>query len=155
MSAVSTRDAASADDLRIAGVTAFSTVDWPGRMAATLFLQGCPWDCFYCHNPGLIDPRTPGAVAWHEVVELLDDRVGLLDGVVFSGGEPTMQRGLIPALDAVRARGFAVGLHTSGAYPGLLARALPHVDWVGLDIKALPEGYETVTGRAKSADHEW
>jgi pyruvate formate lyase activating enzyme len=61
-----------------------------------------------------------------------------------------MQRALIPAMRMVRALGFLVGLHTGGAYPGLLARALPHVDWVGLDIKALPSGYAQVTGRAPS-----
>ena len=62
---------------------------------------------------------------------------------------------LMPAMRMVRALGFLVGLHTGGAYPGLLARALPHVDWVGLDIKALPSGYAQVTGRAPSADAAW
>lgn len=145
----------SADELRIAGLTPFSTVDWPGRMTATVFLQGCPWDCFYCHNPALIDPRARTDVEWTDVTDLLDARVGLLDGVVFSGGEPTLQRALPAAMDAARARGFAVGLHTAGAFPGLLARALPHVDWIGLDIKATRSEYAAVTGRANSGDHAW
>lgn len=143
------------DGLRIAGLTPFSTVDWPGMMTATLFLQGCPWDCFYCHNPDLIDPRAPGKVSWSEVVALLEQRVGLLDGVVFSGGEPTMQRALVPAMDAVRALGFRVGLHSAGAFPSLLARALPHADWIGLDIKASRHRYTEVTGRANSGDQAW
>lgn len=142
-------------ELRIAGVTAFSTVDWPGMMAATLFLQGCPWDCFYCHNPSLIDPRAEGVFSWSDVTDLLCDRIGLLDAVVFSGGEPTMQRGLIAAMKMVRALGFEVGLHTAGTYPSLLAKALPFVDWVGLDIKSTREEYTGVTGRARSGENAW
>lgn len=146
---------ASADELNIAGVTPFSTVDWPDMLAATVFLQGCPWNCFYCHNPALIDPRAEGGVSWSEITDLLCDRIGLLDGVVFSGGEPTLQRALVPAMEAVRSLGFKVGLHTGGAYPGLLAQALPHVDWVGLDIKALPAEYDGVTGRQQSGKNAW
>ena len=146
---------ASAHDLNIAGITPFSTVDWPDMLAATVFLQGCPWNCFYCHNPALIDPRAEGELAWSDVTELICDRIGLLDAVVFSGGEPTLQRALIPAMEAVRDLGFAVGLHTAGAYPGLLARALPYVDWVGLDIKALPGDYDHVTGRQQSGRNAW
>lgn len=147
--------AAVASELNIAGVTAFSTVDRPDMLAATVFLQGCPWNCFYCHNPALIDPRAQGETSWSDVVDLLCDRIGLLDGVVFSGGEPTLQRALVPAMDLVRSLGFSIGLHTGGAYPGLLAQALPHVDWVGLDIKALPGGYDLVTGRPNSAENAW
>lgn len=149
------RSPAAPYDLRIAGLTPFSTVDWPDMLVATVFLQGCPWDCFYCHNPALIDPRAETVLTWSDVTDLLCDRMGLLDGVVFSGGEPTMQRGLVPAMQVARALGFQVGLHTGGAYPSLLAKALPHVDWVGLDIKAAREDYATVTGRAPSGDNAW
>ncbi|MDD7930626.1 anaerobic ribonucleoside-triphosphate reductase activating protein [Microbacterium sp. NM3R9] len=138
------------EELRIAGLSRFSAVDWPGRLAATVFLQGCPWECHYCHNPALIDPREPGRIAWDEVAAFLRGRVGLLDGVVFSGGEPTMQRGLAGAIARVSGLGFAVGLHTGGAYPTLLAPLLPGLSWIGLDIKALPEDYEEVTGRGPS-----
>jgi len=141
----------TADALRVGGLSRFSSVDWPGRLVATVFLQGCPWDCHYCHNPELIDPRAPGRVSWSEVSGFLAGRVGMLDGVVFSGGEPTMQRGLADALDRVRGLGFSAGLHTGGAYPGLLDPLLPRLDGIGLDIKALPADYETVTGRGPSA----
>lgn len=149
------RHAQPATELRIAGLTKFSTVDWPGRVVATLFLQGCPWDCFYCHNPSLINPRTPGAVAFSEVEELLAKRKGLLDGVVFSGGEPTMQRGLLDAMRQVHEMGFAVGLHSCGAFPSLLAKVLPEVDWIGLDIKSSVPNYPIVTGRPQSGDKAW
>ena len=99
---------AAACELNIAGVTPFSTVDWPDMMTATVFLQGCPWSCFYCHNPALIDPRAEGAVSWADVTDLLCDRMGLLDGVVFSGGEPTLQHALVPAMQMVRSLGFRV-----------------------------------------------
>ena len=145
----------AACELNIAGVTAFSTVDWPDHLSATVFLQGCPWNCFYCHNPALIDPRAEGGFSWSDVLDLLCERIGLLDAVVFSGGEPTLQRALVPAMRTVRTLGFAVGLHTGGAYPGLLAQALPEVDWVGLDIKACPDDYDLVTGRPNSASMAW
>lgn len=142
---------ARAQDLQIAGLTALSTCDWPGKLAATVFLQGCPLACTYCHNPALRDPRAPGAVGWHEVRDLLARRRGLLDGVVFSGGEPTRQRGLAAAMREVRAAGFGVGLHTAGVYPHRFAAVLPLCDWVGLDIKAPEHLYEAVTGRPAGA----
>ncbi|KGM11907.1 anaerobic ribonucleoside-triphosphate reductase activating protein [Cellulomonas bogoriensis] len=136
-----------AEGLQIAGLVPLSTCDWPGRLVATVFCQGCPLDCGYCHNPGLIDPRTPGTVRWSQVMDLLSRRVGRLDGVVLSGGEPTRQPGLPDAVRQVREAGFGVGLHTAGPYPGRLAQLLPLVDWVGLDVKAPLDLYEAVTGR--------
>jgi len=138
-------------DLTIAGLVPYSTCDWPGRLVATVFLQGCPWQCTYCHNPSLIDPRGPAATDWSAVTELLGRRRGLLDGVVFSGGEPTRQIALGAAMAAVRERGFGVGLHTGGAYPSRLRAVLGLVDWVGLDIKATPAQFERITRRPGSA----
>ncbi len=140
-----------ADGLQIAGLTSLSTCDWPGRLVATVFLQGCPWSCTYCHNPELIDPRTPGVVPWTQVRDLLSRRAGLLDGLVFSGGEPTRQPMLGAAMREVKEAGFGVGLHTSGAYPRRLAAVLGLVDWVGLDIKAPADLYEAITGVGRSA----
>ncbi len=145
----------SADDLQIAGLTALSTCDWPDKLVATVFLQGCPLACTYCHNPGLIDPRRPGVVPWQQVRDLLARRAGLLDGVVFSGGEPTRQAGLAAAMHEVRATGFAVGLHTAGVYPRRFAQVLPLCDWVGLDLKAPTHLYGAVTGLAAAADGAW
>ncbi|SDB95468.1 pyruvate formate lyase activating enzyme [Sanguibacter gelidistatuariae] len=141
-----------AGELTIAGMEPFSACDWPGHLSAVVFLQGCPWKCTYCHNVSILDPRAPGQVTWAAVRDLLSARRGLLDAVVFSGGEPTRQAGLVDAARQVRAMGFAVGLHTAGAYPRRLAEVLPHVDWVGLDIKAPVGKYSAVTGLANSAD---
>lgn len=138
--------------LVIAGMTPFSTVDWPGKLAAVVFLQGCPWNCGYCQNFAIIDPKAPAQVPESELWALLERRAGLLDGVVFSGGEPTRQPALVEAARRAKALGFQVGLHTGGAYPRRLAELLEHglVDWIGLDIKALPENYPRVVGLSQA-----
>lgn len=136
-------------DRRVGGLARFSTVDWPDRLTATVFLRGCPWRCPYCHNPDLLTAHPPDAVeevSWPDVLGFLDRRRGLLDGVVFSGGEPTGQGGLSDAVDAVRAFGFAVGLHTGGPWPDRLSGVLPRLDWVGFDVKAPFDAYDRITG---------
>ncbi|UZN02429.1 anaerobic ribonucleoside-triphosphate reductase activating protein [Cellulomonas sp. S1-8] len=134
-----------ATSLQIAGLTPLSTVDWPGRLVATAFLQGCPWRCTYCHNSAILDPTVPGVVAWSDVMGLLRRRRGLLDGLVLSGGEPTRQAGVVAAAREAKEAGFLVGLHTAGAYPARLPGLLRHVDWVGLDIKAPAHLYRAIT----------
>ena len=142
----------------VGGIAPFSTTDFPGRLAAVLFLQGCPWRCGYCHNPHLVparrDPEENSREhAWDDVLAFLRSRRGLLDGVVFSGGEPTAQPGLADAIREVRALGFAIGLHTGGAYPRRLASVLPLVDWVGFDAKAPRRA--TATSPASKAAAPW
>lgn len=150
-------------DFHVGGLAPFSTVDWPGMMTATVFGQGCGWRCRYCHNPQLVPFRrqtsdTPSADAdpahwtWPSVAGWLRDRRGLLDGVVFSGGEPTLQSGLPAAMRQVRELGFRVGLHTGGPVPAALLEALPLADWVGFDFKAPFADYARVTGRPGSGD---
>ena len=141
----------AAAGLRIGGLTALSTTDWPGQLAAVVFCQGCPWRCAYCHNPHLLPPRQADReIAWPEVMAFLERRRGLLDAVVFSGGEPTLHPGLPAAMRAVKAMGYAIGLHTAGIYPRRLRAVLPLVDWVGMDIKAPFDDYERITGVAGS-----
>ena len=87
--------------LRVGGLTRLSASDYPGKLAAVVFCQGCAWRCSYCHNRGLLPFRKspfPGEIAWAEVLAFLEKRRGLLDAVVFSGGEPTMQPGLAAAM---------------------------------------------------------
>jgi pyruvate formate lyase activating enzyme len=140
---------------RVGGVTALTSVDFPGELAAVVYCQGCPLRCAYCHNGHLIPPRGSAEVPWCAVMDFLRTRQGLLDGVVFSGGEPTLQSGLPAAIREVRRLGFKIGLHTAGPYPERLRRLLPQLDWVGLDIKALPEDYLAVTGVAGSGERAW
>ncbi len=127
--------AIDAGRLRLGGLTPLTSIDFPGRLAAVLFCQGCPWRCGYCHNPALLDATQLGTVPWAQVRAFLQRRRGLLDGVVFSGGEPTLQAALPDAVGQVRALGFETALHTGGMYPDRLAALLPQLDWVGLDIK--------------------
>jgi len=132
--------------LNIGGLTPFTTIDYPGKLAAVIFCQGCAWHCSYCHNQHLLPVGQPGAVAWAEVIVFLDQRRGLLDAVVFSGGEPTLQPHLPQAIAAVQQMGFLTGLHTTGAYPQRLLDCLPYLDWVGMDLKAPFDQYPQITG---------
>lgn len=137
--------------LPIGGLVPLSTVDWPGKLAAVLFLRGCPWDCPYCHNRHLRRPSGEVLDA-AEVFNQLARRVGFIDGVVFSGGEPTMHAGLREAIERVRSLGLECALHTGGAYPERLAELLERrlISWVGLDIKAPFARYGEITGREDS-----
>ena len=131
--------------LAVGGLIPLSTVDWPGELAAVVFCQGCAWNCPYCHN-AVLRPFGPGERTWVETLAWLETRQGLLDAVVFSGGEPLLQPGLGQALSAVRGLGFKTGLHTSGMDPAALARVLPFADWVGLDLKGPRRIYGRITG---------
>ena len=134
------------ETLVVGGLTPFTTIDFPDRLAAVIFCQGCPWRCAYCHNQHLLPSRHQPTRPWHEVASWLASRRGLLDGVVFSGGEPLLQRGLVDAVGEVRALGFAVALHTAGSYPQRLKALLPQLEWVGFDVKAPFDGYLPITG---------
>lgn len=140
----------AAGDLAIGGFSSLSTCDWPGELVATIFCQGCPLCCRYCHNPDLIPAGAGTGPRFAYVLDVLARRRGLLDGVVFSGGEPTLQGALAEAIGAVRALGFRIGLHTAGPYPERLARILPDLDWIGFDVKAPFADYARITGVAGS-----
>ena len=118
-----------------------------------VYCQGCPWRCSYCHNPHLLPSDAGGRIAWSEVLDFLQRRRGLLDAVVFSGGEPTAQPGLAQAMRAAKALGYRVGLHSAGIYPRRFVEVLRLVDWVGFDAKApFDAAYERITGvRASGA----
>lgn len=139
--------------LRIGGFTPLTTTDYPGQISAVVFLQGCPWRCSYCHNPHLIPASAPTHILWSDITGFMRKRQGLLDALVFSGGEPTLQGGLALAIDEIHQLGFKVGLHTAGMYPERLAQILPLLDWVGMDIKAPFDQYEKITGVPNSGDN--
>lgn len=143
--------ALASDPVPVAGVTPFTTIDYPGRLAAVFYTQGCAWSCRYCHNAHLRprDGRFEG-VDWRRALDFLKSRRGLLEAVVFSGGEPTLHAGLSEAMRQVKAMGFLTGLHTAGMDPQGLERVLAQCDWVGMDLKAPLHKYETVTGVANS-----
>lgn len=146
---------ANAAPLRVGGLTPLTSIDFPGRLAAVVYTQGCPWRCSYCHNPELLDANAPTALDWPQVLAFLNKRRGLLDGVVFSGGEPTLQGSLPAALQEVRAMGFQTALHTGGMYPERLSALLPWLDWVGLDIKGPQQRCDAITTVPGSAAKAW
>ena len=148
-------DPACAAALKVGGLTPFTATDYPGKLAAVVYVQGCPWRCGYCHNPHLQTRTASSPLDWAQLLARLQRRVGLVDAVVFSGGEPCIDPALEHAMVQVRALGFGVGLHTSGAYPRRLARVLPRVDWVAMDVKTSFQDYERITGIADSGRHAW
>lgn len=139
-------------NLRVGGLVPLSTTDYPDHLSAVVFCQGCPWRCAYCHNPHLLPRRGSAEIPWSDVLAFLERRRGLLDAVVFSGGEPTLQPALPDAMRAVKALGFEIGLHTAGIHPARLAEVLPFIDWVGMDIKTEFHRYAGLTGVPGSGD---
>lgn len=132
-------------ELQIGGLVSFTTIDYPGKLAAVLFLKGCPLNCEYCSNSHLIAVEQ-GEYDPVKVFDWIKSRVGKLEGIVFSGGEALMQADTtIEYMSRVKELGFAIGLHTNGFYPELLRKVSHIVDWVGLDFKATKEHYKDLT----------
>ena len=138
--------------MRVSGMVKTSLIDFPERIACVLFTQGCNWDCYYCHNRELI-PRVPGIggpaqIPTEQVLAFLRSRVDLLEGVVISGGEPTLHADLGDFIRSIRTLGFAVKLDTNGSNPSMIQRLLEEdlVDYIALDIKGPWEKYAEICG---------
>ncbi len=122
--------------MQIAGFVKNSFVDYPGHIAAVVFVPGCNMDCWYCHNrplwnaAKLIDPS--------EAEAFIEKRRGFLSGVVISGGEPTLQSGLEQFIERMRALGLHVKLDTNGLLPEVIEKLIKKVDYIALDLKAPP-----------------
>lgn len=126
-----------------------SFIDYPGRISAVVFTQGCNFRCPYCHNPELVVPeRYCGTIRIEDIFSFLEKRRGKLDAVVITGGEPTLQADLVPFMQRIRSMGFLVKLDTNGSRPQVLreviARGLP--DYVAMDVKAPWDKYAFVAG---------
>ncbi len=141
--------------MRIAGLEKCSFVDYPGGLSAVVFTPGCNLNCFYCHNRQLIGGAPPdalspacGDLSVNAVTDLLARRRGMLDAVVVTGGEPTLQPGLDAFLASVRAMGFKVKLDTNGTKPDALKALLDQrlVDFVAMDVKAPTDLYDRICG---------
>lgn len=132
--------------ISIGGLQKTSLIDYPGKISAIIFTQGCNFRCPYCHNPELINIEGATALAVAPILEFLKTRQGKLDGVVITGGEPTLHKGLAELIKEIKAMGFCVKLDTNGTNSEMLEMLLDEklVDYVAMDIKAPIEKYEEV-----------
>ncbi|MDD4005056.1 MAG: anaerobic ribonucleoside-triphosphate reductase activating protein [Elusimicrobiaceae bacterium] len=135
--------------MKIGGLNRFSLIDYPGHVAAVLFTQGCNFRCPYCHNPELVYPDQYGApVPDAEIEAFLQKRRGQLDGIVLSGGEPTLHSDLPELIAKIRWYGYKVKLDTNGTNPDMLGLLLKkeQLDFVAMDIKAPMGKYALLSG---------
>ena len=123
-------------------------LDFPGKVACTVFLSGCNFRCPFCHNSELLDPDTPGVMDDAALLKFLANRKGIREGVAFTGGEPLMRRELPQLLAAIKELGFPIKLDTNGAFPSLLKAVVSTglVDYVAMDIKNSPARYAETCG---------
>ncbi len=132
----------------IAGLQKMTLLDFPGKVACTVFLAGCNYRCPFCHNAELFEGKVEEVMSTDAFLAFLKSRVGLLEGVCVSGGEPTGDPGLVQLLTDIKALGYAVKLDTNGSRPAVLKQLLEKglVDYVAVDAKNSPEKYPRSVG---------
>ena len=132
----------------IQGLQKLTLLDWPGRVACTIFLGGCDFRCPFCHNRDLVTGPLPAAMDSGELLAFLAKRKGLLDGVCVTGGEPLLRPGLEGLLEEIKALGFPIKLDTNGSHPEALRAVVATglVDYVAMDIKNSPAKYAATVG---------
>lgn len=138
--------------MHIAGLQKMTLLDFPGKVACTVFLQGCNFRCPFCHNSDLLPGKGEVLMESPELLSFLKQRKGLLEGVCITGGEPTLQAELPQLLADIKALGYAVKLDTNGARPEVLKAVVEAglVDYVAMDIKNGPEEYIQTAGMANA-----
>ncbi len=141
--------------MTLGGLQKLTLIDYPGKLAATVFTVGCNFSCPFCHNPELVDgqkiKRQP-RVSEKDFFKFLTSRQGKLEGVCITGGEPTIQPDLADFIRQIKALGFLVKLDTNGTNPNLVEKLLAEklVDYIAMDIKTALEKYKEVVGRQVS-----
>ena len=134
--------------MEIQGLQKLTLLDWPGRVACTVFLGGCNFRCPFCHNGDLVTGPFPDKICEGEILSYLEKRRGLLDGVCVTGGEPLLRPGLGDFLAKIRSLGFPIKLDTNGSCPqglrNLWERGL--IDYVAMDLKNSPDRYAETAG---------
>lgn len=137
----------SSPAMLISGLVKSSLVDFPGLVACVLFTPGCNYNCFYCHNRALINGNLE-RIDPLSLQVFLEKRAGLLDGVVITGGEPTLQSALPAYIEAIRKMGFKVKLDTNGSSPHVVRQLLQNnsCDYYAVDFKAPPLRYREICG---------
>lgn len=139
----------------IGGLEKFSLVDYPGKTCAVIFTQGCNYRCRYCHNQQLTDPRYfEKSLPIEEVFDFLRSRIGLLDAVTISGGEPTIQSNLAEFIRRVKVMRFRIKLDTNGSRPEVIRELLNEglLDYIAMDVKAPFDKYVELCRSAVDTD---
>ena len=137
----------------IGALQKFSLLDYPGKISCIIFTQGCNFRCPYCHNPELVDPQLFMPKIMPQVFfSFLEKRVKKIDAVVITGGEPTIQSDLLDFIRKIKKLDFLVKLDTNGSQPEVLSTLLKNklLDYIAMDIKAVPTLYEKVCGVSKN-----
>ena len=137
--------------MKITGIQKNSFVDYPGKIAAVAFTPGCNMDCFYCHNRQIICTEQQSELIDEQVfLNFIKKRQSFLEGIVISGGEPTLQSDLPTYIKAIKDTGYPVKLDTNGTNPSMLRKLIAEklIDYVAMDIKAPFEKYQQICGRA-------
>ncbi|MBP5404281.1 MAG: anaerobic ribonucleoside-triphosphate reductase activating protein [Elusimicrobiaceae bacterium] len=135
--------------MKLGGLVKFTLIDFPGRPAAIVFTQGCNFRCRYCHNPELVYPHLfEEPMPEEEIMAFLKRRQGTLEGVVVSGGEPTLQEDLVRFMADIKALGYKIKLDTNGTRPEVLKELINKklVDFIAMDLKAPLTKYAAITG---------
>ena len=132
----------------ISGLQKMTLLDYPGRVACTVFLQGCNFRCPFCHNSGLLGATQEDIISVDELLSFLQKRKGILDGVCITGGEPTLQSDLPQLLRQIKELGYAIKLDTNGSQPNMLKHLIREnlIDYVAMDIKNCPDRYAETIG---------
>lgn len=135
----------------LGGLQKMTLIDYPAKVAATVFTIGCNFLCSFCHNPELIDPKLmkeQPLISEGDFFEFLKSRQGILDGVCVTGGEPTLHKDLADFLSKIKSLGFAVKLDTNGSHPEMLEKLIGEklVDYIAMDIKGPFARYEEIVG---------
>lgn len=125
------------------GLQKNSMIDFPGKISCVLFLAGCNFDCPYCHNPGLVRGETVTDLDEDRIFGFLKSRINLIEGVVISGGEPTLCRDLFRICEKIKEMGFSVKIDTNGTRPAVVEKLIESqlVDYMAMDIKTSPYNY--------------
>ena len=134
--------------MRITGLIKTTLLDFPGKVACTVFTYGCNFRCGFCHNARLVTEENPDVISEEEFFSFLSKRQGILDGVCISGGEPTLQKDLPEFIHRIKEMGFAVKLDTNGYEPEILRSLIDEklLDYVAMDIKSSPKNYSVICG---------
>lgn len=142
--------------LPVYSVTPFTMLDFPGHTACVVWFTGCNMRCPYCHNPDLVRRKGGGQSSTAQVMDFLEKRKGLLDGIVLSGGEATLFPGLSDFIEDARALGYKIKLDTNGTRPDVLASLLEKnmLDYIALDYKAPREKYTRLTAHKRFENFE-